>query len=349
MVALCERFHVKKLGTVIKSLIHRCNSCNQHRVKRIGPPRESDLPKFRTEFTRPFEATGVDFAGPFYVKALSKQQNEVSKAYVALFTCSTTRAVHLELCEDLSARQFQLALKLFIARRGTPQLMGSDNAKTFQATKSYLDLVKQDEEVSNYISQQRIEWRFNLSRAPWWGGFWERMVGLMKNALKKSVGKACLTFNELREVLAGVENCLNNRPLTYLEEEQEQPVFTPNRLVGIQDTTSFEIDLDALNYAEEDKLITKRMKYLHKTREQLKARFMREYLTALQERGRCHNPMPKIPSTGTVVLITDSQQGERKPVWRLARVSQHITSKDGFIHRLRLRLGMVIMSNDHYS
>ena len=343
MAAIREKFHVKKLRTLVKSFIHRCNRCKQHRVKRIGPPRESDLPKFRTEFTRPFEATGVDFAGPFYVKALSKERNEVSKAYVALFTCSTTRAVHLELCEDLSARQFQLALKLFIARRGTPKMMVSDNAKTFQATKAFLDIVTQDEEVNDYINQQRIEWRFNLSCAPWWGGFWERMVGLMKNALKKSVGNAYLTFNELREVLVGVENCLNNRPLTYLEEEQEQPVLTPNRLMGIQDTTSLEIDLDALNYTEEDKLITKRMKYLHKTREQLKARFMREYLTALHERGRCHNPMPKIPSTGTVVLITESQQGGRKPAWRLARVSQHIAGNDEVIRGLRLRLG-----NGHY-
>jgi hypothetical protein len=277
------------------------------------------------------------------VKALGKDQKVGAKAYVALFTCSTTRAVHLELCEDLSARQFQLALKLFIARRGTPQLIVSDNAQTFQATKKFLDLVKDDDEVNDYINQQRIEWRFNLSRAPWWGGFWERMVGLMKNALKKSVGNACLTFNELREVLAVVENCLNNRPLTYLEEEQEQPVLTPNRLMGIQDPTSLEIDLDALNYIEEDKLITKRMKYLRKTREQLKTRFMREYLAALQERGRSNNSMPRIPATGAVVLITESQQGEHKPVWRLARVSQHITGKDGVTRGLKLRLG-----NGHY-
>ena len=343
MAAVRERFVIKRLRTAVKSLLHRCNTCKRHRVKRIGSPPESDLPQFRTEFTRPFEATGVDFAGPFRVKSSSQDKGEEAKAYVALFTCSTTRAVHLELCEDLSARQFQLALKLFIARRGTPQLLVSDNARTFQATKKFLDVVKVDDEIGDYISKQRIEWKFNLSRAPWWGGFWERMVGLLKNSLKKSVGNACLTFNELRETLAVVENCLNNRPLTYVEEEQEQPVLTPNRLMGIQDPTSLEIDVDALNYVEEDKLISKRMKYLRKTRERLKTRFMREYLAALQERGRSHNAMPKVPAIGAVVLITESQQGERKPVWRLARVSQHISSKDGVTRGLKLRLG-----NGHY-
>lgn len=60
----------------------------------------------------------------------------VAKAYIALFTCAATRAVHLKLCKDLTAKEFQGALKEFVARRGTPRLMVSDNGKTFSATKN---------------------------------------------------------------------------------------------------------------------------------------------------------------------------------------------------------------------
>ena len=116
-------------------------------AKPLNSPTISSLPSYRTNLTQPFSATGVDFAGPIYHKTGKKK---VAKTYIALFTCASTRAVHLKLCKDLSATEFKRALKEFVARSGAPKLMISNNAKTFTATKKWLEGPKNDEDVNNY-------------------------------------------------------------------------------------------------------------------------------------------------------------------------------------------------------
>ena len=118
--------------------------------------------------------------------------------------------------------------------------MISGNAKTFQATKKWLETLKNDEDVNNYLANHSIKWQFNLSRAPWWGGgFFERLIGVMKSALSKAVGKAMLTFSELEETLLDVECFMNNRPLTYLGEEFEDRAITPNILLRADQRSSW--------------------------------------------------------------------------------------------------------------
>ena len=82
-----------------------------------------------------------------------------------------------------------------------------------------------DEKLQNYLAHQYITWQFNLSRAPWWGGQFERLVGLVKRALHKSSGRAKLTWNEFEEVILDVEIALNNRPLFYVEDDIQLPLF----------------------------------------------------------------------------------------------------------------------------
>ncbi|XP_028399997.1 uncharacterized protein LOC114523318 [Dendronephthya gigantea] len=131
----------------------------------------------------------------------------------------------------MDADEFKKGFKEFVARRGTPKKILSDNALTFKATKQWLDSLTKDTDLFNYLTTQRITWQFNLSRAPWWGGFFERLVGIMKSSLAKVIGPAMLTFPELEEVLLDVECLMNNRPLCYQGEEFEQPVITPNLLL----------------------------------------------------------------------------------------------------------------------
>ena len=138
----------------------------------LNAPPTSALPKFRTEFTEPFNVTGVDFAGPL----LYKSGSETGKAYVALFTCASTRAVHLKLCKDMTAEEFKRGLKEFVVRRGAPDLIVSDNAKTFQAMKKWLSTLQKDENLFNYLATKEIGWKSNMSRAPWWGGFFKRLI-----------------------------------------------------------------------------------------------------------------------------------------------------------------------------
>ena len=122
-------------------------------------------------------------------------------------------------------------MKWFVARRGKPQLMVSDNAKTFVATKKWLQGLKNDHTVNIYLASESIRWKFNLSRAPWWGGCFERLIGVMKSCLSKVIGNALLTFNELEETLLDIECFKNNQPLTYIGDEFEKPTLTPNILL----------------------------------------------------------------------------------------------------------------------
>ena len=103
----------------------------------------------------------MDFAGPLQYKETSRI-TQVESAYDVLFTCASTRAVHLNLTKDTTAPTFQMALKEFIARRAKPSMIISDNAKTFQATKRWLDVIQNDQDIHNYLAQQNIKRRFNL-------------------------------------------------------------------------------------------------------------------------------------------------------------------------------------------
>ena len=178
------KYWIPRGRQVVKMLLGRCVVCRRTAGKAYRTPQEAPLPSFRVQDAPPFSKVGVDFAGPLYVKCSGT--SEMSKAYIALFSCCVTRAVHLELVEELSAPVFRLCLRRFTARRGVPTLIVSDNATTFVATAKAVKKLFSHPEIRAELDNMKIEWRLNLARAPWWGGFFERMVGVMKQCLKKS-------------------------------------------------------------------------------------------------------------------------------------------------------------------
>ena len=129
---------------------------------------------------------------------------------IILFTCAITRAVHLELVESLSAETTVMALRRFIARRGMPSILMSDNAKGFVAAKDHL---------LKLFGPDGPEWRYIAPRAPWWGGWWEILIKSVKSSLKRSLGRRSLTRVELETTLHEIESCVNSRPLTFVGDE----------------------------------------------------------------------------------------------------------------------------------
>ena len=162
-----QKYWIPKLRSLVKSVQLNGNHCKKYRVRVLTTPPTSVLPTFRTKFTEPFSVTGVYFAGLLLFKY---GRNETSKAYVALFTCASSRAVHLRLCRDMTAEEFKRSLKEFVARRGSAELIVSDNDKRFQATKKWLSILRRNEDLFNYLATKDIQWKFKLARAPWWGG-----------------------------------------------------------------------------------------------------------------------------------------------------------------------------------
>ena len=139
-----------------------------------------------------------------------------------------------------------------------------------------------------------LKWKFNLAQAPWWGGFFESLIGIMKRCLSKVIGRSLLSYEELEEVLLDIEICMNNRPLFYQGEEFEQPVLTPNTLLRGRPNPILEEDLEKIGKEE----VTRRMRFLQKSKEHLRKRFVKEYVHALEERQR--------PPTGNVGEILKS-------------------------------------------
>ncbi|XP_068690693.1 uncharacterized protein [Montipora foliosa] len=230
MARIGEHYWVPRLRRLAKRVI---KGCRRFQVKATERPPPGNLPLDRTEGSRPFQVVGVDFAGPIKYRVTQKKEG---KAYIILYACSLTPALYLELSKSMEASEFLRNLKRLVARKGRPEKIYSDNAKTFIATASWLQQVQKDERAQHYLSTENIKWQFNLNRAPWWGGPFERLVGLMKRALNKTIGSGRLSCNELEDVLLHVEVTFNNRPLDYVEDDVQLPLITPNRMQFIGTT-----------------------------------------------------------------------------------------------------------------
>ena len=180
--------------------------------------------------------------------------------------------MHLELTPNLTTNEFINFFKRLIARRGRPKTVYSDNAKTFQEVAKWLKQVIKTKDFNEFLTKENIKWKFNLTRAPWWGGHFERLIGLTKQSLFKSLGKTSLSWNELELALLDVEVNLNNRPLTYIEDDIQKPIFTPNSMLLGRDTVMLEEDPE-----EDDKNSSKkRQKYIVRCKDGAWRRWKRE-------------------------------------------------------------------------
>jgi len=156
------------------------------------------------------------------------------KAWFVVFTCSVYRAVHLELITSLSTEAFLQGLRRFIPRRGRPSVIYSDNGTNFEGASNAfrkLDWKKITEETAVH----QIQWKFIPPLSPWLGGFWKRIVGMVKKLLRRILGRASFYYVELQTVMYDCEQIINSRPLTYLSEDTENltPLTPSSFLSGL--------------------------------------------------------------------------------------------------------------------
>ncbi|GFV12354.1 integrase catalytic domain-containing protein [Trichonephila clavipes] len=159
MSNLRESYWIIKSRKTIRQVVRSCVTC-----KRFS--------------ARPLETVSIPLP----------EDRENKKCWIVLFTCAIYRAVHLELITSLSTDSFILAFRRFIARRGRPTTIYSDNGKTFVGTFNALNSIDWDK-IQDFALKIKIQWKFSPPSAPWWGGFWKRLVGMLKNVLRKVLGK----------------------------------------------------------------------------------------------------------------------------------------------------------------
>ena len=124
----------------------------------------------------------------------------------------------------MNVQDFLLAFSKLASRRGLPatiQSIQSDNAKTFKSSSKEIRKIARSPEVWKYLANHQITWNFIVEKAPWWGGYWERLLRSFKSPIKKVIGRSALRYDEMSTLLTEVEAVINARPLPYVYDDQE--------------------------------------------------------------------------------------------------------------------------------
>ncbi|XP_075210328.1 uncharacterized protein LOC142317658 [Lycorma delicatula] len=155
-----------------------------------------------------------------------QRRSTPTKAYVALFTCMSTKTIHLELVPDLSSKKFIDALERMIARRGYVKHIYSENSTNFIGANYLLCELKQmlasedhRHQTHSFCADNGITWHFIPPRFPHFGGFWEAGIKTIKHHFKRVLGTNILPYDEFETLLIKIEACVNTRPLTSLSND----------------------------------------------------------------------------------------------------------------------------------
>ncbi|XP_039303506.1 uncharacterized protein LOC120357390 [Solenopsis invicta] len=201
------------------------------------------LPTERITQAKTFYKTGINYAELFSIKV---SRNKTGKAYLAIFVCLVTKAIHFELVSDLTSAAFLNSLKRFISHRGKCSTLYSDNSTTFTGTRNQLAdlksfLLKENTQqiIHDYLVENFIEWKFIPSHSPDMGGLWEAAVKSAKSHMQKIIGTKILHFEELYTILTQIEACLNSRPFTPLSTSPtDLQAITPGHFLVREAITS---------------------------------------------------------------------------------------------------------------
>ena len=322
-----ERFWILRGRRSVKTAIKNCNIC----IRFCGHPFSTapcyDLPRFRVDDAPPFTNTGVDFAGPLFVK---NTDGTTSKSYVCLYTCASTRAVHLDLVHTLDTETFFRSFRRFTARRGLPKLLISDNAKTFKSACKDIRRITRSNVTRDLLTKKGVVWRFIPERSPWFGAFYERMIGTVKSCLRKTIGRAMLSYDELTTILIEIECIVNNRPISYVYDDNEGVSYalTPSHLIYGRRITTLPSDAH-YEVFNTTKALTKRAKHHMKLIDNFTKSWKRNYLLNLRERTMKNDGFEKENKIriGEIVLLKDEKS--RRMFWKLAKVENVIKGPDG--------------------
>ncbi|XP_071578899.1 uncharacterized protein [Temnothorax nylanderi] len=230
------RFWIPRGRSVVKKMLHRCVTCTRWRATAPQPPM-GNLPSGRVTLARPFLRTGLDYAGPIFIRTSKGRGYRAHKAFIAVFVCLCTKAVHLDVVSDYTTEAFLAAFRRFISRRGLCEELYSDCGTNFLGADRVLrELFRASSadgrRLAHVAATEGIKWHFNPPAAPHFGGLWEAAVKSTKFHLRRVIGETRLTFEEMSTFLAQVEACLNSRPLQALSDDPDDTsALTPGHFL----------------------------------------------------------------------------------------------------------------------
>ncbi|XP_049332403.1 uncharacterized protein LOC125799519 [Astyanax mexicanus] len=323
---------------LISSCIHRCVTCRKLRG-RMAQQQMSDLPAERLQVDPPFSYVGLDVFGPWEVLTRRTRGGQArDKRWAVLFTCMSTRAIHIEVIETMTSSSFINALRRFFSIRGPAKQLRSDCGTNFIGAFKELQMDSQrpcPHSVEDYLSQQRCTWVFNPPHSSHMGGTWERMIGVARRILGSmllKVGPSKLSHEVLTTFMAEVCAIVNARPLVPVSTDPESPfILTPAMLLTQKTSTSLP---PATEFTKGD-LLKNQWKRVQALAETFWARWRREYLSTLQTRQKWQSLKPNLKA-GDVVLMKDCQA--KRNQWPMGIIVKAIPSKDGLVRKVEVKV-----------
>nr|XP_034320016.1 uncharacterized protein LOC105322041 [Crassostrea gigas] len=313
--------------------IRTCVVCRKLRGQ-PGWQHMADLPEDRCEPCPPFSYVGVDTFGPWpVVHRKTRGGNSNQKHWAILFTCLVTRAIHIEVIDELTSAAFINALRRFIAIRGQVTQFRSDRGTNFVGAVSDLSINAEFIEngpVSKFLSDSRIVWKFNPPHAPDMGGAWERLIGVSKrvlNAMLLDHQQRDITHDVLTTLMAEVCAIVNKRPLTDVSSDPEAPtLLTPSMLLTMK--TKHDVELFP-SFSSKDALKST-WKRVQVMADEFWHRWKTEYLHNLQYRRKWQGHAVDLKHGDLVLLIEDDSLRNE---WPTGIIQRTFHSQDGKVRK----------------
>lgn len=320
---------------VVAQYIRQCVPCR--RVRRpLEEQRMADLPHDRTDSSPPFTYCGMDCFGPFYIK----QGRKECKRYGLLFTGLCSRAVHIEMLEDMTTDAFINALRCFISIRGAVRHIRSDQGTNFVGAKRELRNALKEvskERVAVYLAANQCDFCLNAPSSSHAGGIWERQIrtikAILNSVLRQSAGR--LNDASLRTFFYETMSIVNNRPLTVegLSDPTSLEPLTPNHLLTMKSSVPLP---PPGTFVKEDLYARKCWRQVQYLCEQFWSRWRVEYLANISLRQKWHTPRRNVQD-GDVVIMKEGEIPRNE--WRLARVIKVFKDDDGLVRKATIRMG----------
>lgn len=325
---LRSKYWILQAKNMVKAHIHKCVICARQKAL-VKVQLMGDLPQVRTTPARPFQHSGVDFAGPLYVLMSRGRGAKQNKAYIAIFICMATKAIHLELVGDLTSDSFIGAFRRFVARRGRCSHLWSDQGRNFVGANKQLAEAFEYANLElpghliEHLAKEGTQWHFIPPYSPNFGGLWEAGVKSIKYHLKRIL-TAHLTFEEMSTTLCDIEACVNSRPLVPIDTsdpDAPEPLTPGHFLIGEAPVNVPTPDLRNININRLD-----RWQMTQKLVRDFWQRWQTEYLSRLQTRSKWLKKQSEF-NIGDVVLLKDEQLPPGK--WSLGRIVAKHPGVDG--------------------
>jgi len=328
-------FWIPKGRSTVKKVLNSCVSCRKFNALPFRYPKPNDLVRDKVHLVDPYDHTGIDFTGQVFVKL----GGEVRRVYILVFTCLNIRAVHLEVLPDMSCQQFLLAFVRFTNAHNIPSSIYSDNASTFIQALGILSETSLDNDFSDYMLKYGIKHVRIPLYAAWVGSAWERLIGTIKTAIHKVIGRKRVDYFEFISVLSDIQQAINSRPLTYRSEDDLTNSICPNSFLKPDRGRS--VLFGSVEGSEIPAVSRKDLVATLERREQIyeemKTLWYEEYLTALRESARdlYQSEWEDSVKVGDIVLI--SSPNKPKPMWQMGRILALLPGKDGITRTVQLR------------